>query len=72
MMDGFGNPGWYSARYRPHVLGAGGTYAVNLNDHTDVDSGLTEEDASREAARRNFERGSYPRPRQLGLEGAEA
>ena len=57
-------PRWM-AEFRPCFLG-GSSYAVNLNGHTDVALCDSLASAELDAARRNYQAGSYTFPQQFG------
>ena len=66
-MSEWNNPGFWRAEPRHGLLSGKWRYAVNLNNHTDVAWFDTQREAELDAARRNYEHGSYARPRMLGL-----
>lgn len=64
--EGWGAAPYWTVKYRAGFLG-GQWYAVNLNGHTDVARFDDRAKAELDAARRNYEAGSYPLPSQFGL-----
>lgn len=61
-------PARWEAQYRLGLLGRG-WWTVNMNNHTDTGCYDEQASAQLEAARMNYQNGSYYRPTQFGMDG---
>lgn len=63
----WGAPQTYSAVWQPAILGGDGQWSVIMNNWKHITNAADQASAEREAARRNFAEGCYPRPAILGM-----